>query len=509
MYKRTLLLVVTIFVLVILNFYNNHNSLENKIYNIIFLFTVLLLTYYIYRLNINYNKKEDIDKLNSQRLNLLYSKLNDCSNLKQICDASIEFLVKQMEAGNGILYIVNSKNRQLNLASTCNISQKHVSHILEYDDGVFGEVLKSKEINIIGDGQRIKIDFGSFKAHAEAIVTIPFVDENRKVIAIAQLNFLEQQSSYLGYENILNIITSNIIKYKNNEEYEKYFNLINKYVITSSTNLDGVINFASEAFSKISGYSKDELMNQSHGILKHDNVDEELYKDLWKTIKSGKVWSSELPNKNKNGDTYWVKATISPEFGFYGEIIGYNSIREDITDKKIIENISNTDALTSLYNRRYFNTIFPKQLDLARRLDKSLVFCILDIDYFKQYNDSYGHQEGDKTLQKVANSIKTTLKRDTDYIFRLGGEEFGVIFFTKNNTEAYKLVDQIRTDIEKLKIPHINNKLTSIVTISIGMYIYQNSNLSDKQIYKQTDDLLYKAKKDGRNRIIKNDTKIN
>ncbi|MBP7251372.1 MAG: transporter substrate-binding domain-containing protein, partial [Aliarcobacter sp.] len=177
-----------------------------------------------------------------------------------------------------------------------------------------------------------------------------------------------------------------------NSQMKKYIKIVDENVLTSSTDLDGNITYASEAFCEISGYTKDELIGQNHRIIRHSDMKESTYKELWETITSGKTWKGEIKNKKKNGDYYWVKASISPMFDNKGEIISYTAIREDITDKKIIEEISITDGLTNIYNRRYFDEIFPKIINEAKRKNELVAFVFMDIDHFKQYNDNYGHQ---------------------------------------------------------------------------------------------------------------------
>lgn len=177
------------------------------------------------------------------------------------------------------------------------------------------------------------------------------------------------------------------------QKLEKYITLVNENIIISRTNLDGIITDVSEAFCKISGFSKEELIGQSHVVIRHEETPLEVYENLWKTITSGEIWRSEVKNKTKEGGFYWTDSTIYPDFDDSGKVIGYFAIRHDITNKKFIENLSITDPLTKLYNRRYFDDMFYKELNRAKR-DKT-IFCLLslDVDYFKLYNDTYGHQE--------------------------------------------------------------------------------------------------------------------
>lgn len=289
------------------------------------------------------------------------------------------------------------------------------------------------------------------------------------------------------------------------KKIQDYVDLIDKNIITSTTDLHGDIVYVSDAFCKISGYSKEELIGQNHRIVKHEDVKKQTYKDLWDTLTLNKTWKGELKNKKKNGQFYWVKASISPIFDEFNNKIGYTAIRQDITDKKIIEEISITDGLTNIYNRRYFNEVFPKQINIAKRHNYLLSFLIIDIDYFKQYNDTYGHQKGDEVLVNVALCIKKSMNRANDYCFRIGGEEFGVIFESLSIIKAKEFSNNIRKSVENLKIEHKNNSVSSFITVSMGL-ICQDSNTieSHDKMYKQADELLYKAKQSGRNKLISN-----
>lgn len=281
-----------------------------------------------------------------------------------------------------------------------------------------------------------------------------------------------------------------------------YVDLVDKNVIISSTDINGKITYVSEAFCNISGYTRKELIGKNHSILKHEDMNNEIYDDLWENITLNRTWHGEIKNKTKIGGFYWVDATIYPIFDHFGEKVGYTAIRIDITDKKKVEELLIIDSLTGIYNRRHFNDSLPRAINKAKRDRKYFSFLILDIDHFKQYNDTYGHQEGDAALIKVAKSLANSLERASDMCFRLGGEEFGVLFETLDPKEAYLFADKIRKDVEDLKIEHINNSAGEYLTISIGLVTKASSlHLDDDEIYKEADDYLYKAKESGRNRI--------
>lgn len=168
----------------------------------------------------------------------------------------------------------------------------------------------------------------------------------------------------------------------------------------------------------------------------------------------------------------------------------------------IIEEISITDGLTNVYNRRHFNGIFPKVINSAKRNDELVCFLLLDIDHFKPYNDHYGHQAGDNVLIKFANCLKLSLKRADDMCFRLGGEEFGVIFKSEYREKALEFADTLKTNIENLAIPHEYNSASKYVTASLGLICKYGREIKNiDAVYKEADDLLYEAKNSGRNKV--------
>lgn len=294
-------------------------------------------------------------------------------------------------------------------------------------------------------------------------------------------------------------IFSNMKKMK---EIKKFNKIVDENVITSSTDAKGVIIKVSKAFCDIAGYSKEELIGKTHNVVRHPDMPKSLFKELWTTIKSGKQWKGEVKNLRRDNSYYWVKVVIEPNFDKEGKIVGYTSVRQDITDKKRIYELSITDGLTSLYNRRYFNDIAQEVIENTVRVNKFFAFLILDIDNFKKYNDTYGHQKGDDILICVSNSLKETFKRNDDKIFRLGGEEFGVLISSKTENDIFELANEAKKNIELLNIEHKKNLPKKVITASFGLVILSTkSSLNLDEIYKFADEKLYEAKGNGRNRI--------
>ena len=170
---------------------------------------------------------------------------------------------------------------------------------------------------------------------------------------------------------------------------------------------------------------------------------------------------------------------------------------------KKLENVSYTDALTSLHNRRYFNLVYKRELLRAKREKSYITFMMLDIDFFKQFNDTYGHIEGDYALKSVSKTLKDTLKRPTDFVFRLGGEEFGVLLTHTDESNSAKLAREICNAIRAREIKHENSKANKFLTISIGVVCCVADNALDGNILiSKADKMLYEAKESGRDRYM-------
>ncbi len=291
------------------------------------------------------------------------------------------------------------------------------------------------------------------------------------------------------------------------EDIKAFDEIVDDNVISSATDKEGVITKVSSAFVKISGYSKEELIGKKHNILKHPKMPDSLYKEMWNDLNQGKTWRGEIKNVAKNGQEYWVSSIIKPIFDKNQEIVGYYSIRQDITDKKKIYELSITDGLTGLYNRRYFDEIVDSLIKNPVRNSDFISFLILDVDNFKKYNDTYGHQKGDDVLINISKSLQKSFKRSNDFVFRLGGEEFGVLLSSKNVKDTLEIVENARKSIENLSLEHIQNPPSNVVTASFGLIIMSFDKIESTKsididfIYKTADDYLYKAKEGGRNKV--------
>jgi len=170
---------------------------------------------------------------------------------------------------------------------------------------------------------------------------------------------------------------------------------------------------------------------------------------------------------------------------------------------KRLENVSYTDSLTGMHNRRYFNLVYDRELKRAKRTHSYVTFMMLDIDFFKQYNDTYGHIEGDYALKSVANILKKTLQRPSDFVFRLGGEEFGVLLTQTDESNSAQLARQVCDAVREEEIAHSGSEVNKYLTISIGVVCcVADDALNDELLISRADEMLYEAKDSGRDRYI-------
>lgn len=170
---------------------------------------------------------------------------------------------------------------------------------------------------------------------------------------------------------------------------------------------------------------------------------------------------------------------------------------------KKLESASYTDSLTSLHNRRYFNITFDREIRRAKRERRYITFMMIDIDFFKQYNDTYGHIAGDRTLKAVAQAIKRCFRRPSDFTFRLGGEEFGALLVDTDELGSARLAKQLCKQVRALGIEHKSSKASDVVTVSVGVVsCVADDALDGDMLIKKADEMLYRAKEEGRNRYI-------
>lgn len=166
-----------------------------------------------------------------------------------------------------------------------------------------------------------------------------------------------------------------------------------------------------------------------------------------------------------------------------------------------LEELSMCDSLTGIFNRRFFEEALEKKHKEMQRDNGTLALIMVDIDFFKPYNDNYGHWQGDEALTKVARALKKTIKRPADVVARYGGEEFVVVLKNCDKEGAKKMANSLVEAVRELQLEHKFSSVATHVTISAGVALKEKeSTLSKEELLKEADEQLYRAKESGRDR---------
>jgi len=207
----------------------------------------------------------------------------------------------------------------------------------------------------------------------------------------------------------------------------------------------------------------------------------------------------------------WIRFSLSSSlilFTVYLNESAYEQYEKKLylarkNEQKLIQKLSDlslTDPLTQLYNRRYYDNIIDKMIANAKRENKCIHFFILDIDFFKNYNDYYGHEKGDQALISIARIVKENIQRESDFVFRLGGEEFAGIMISHDKESTQEWIKQLCFKVEDLKLEHKKSHCSEYTTVSIGISSKcVDEVFSAKDLYLEADKALYEAKLQGRN----------
>ena len=268
-------------------------------------------------------------------------------------------------------------------------------------------------------------------------------------------------------------------------------------VITdASTNVISV----NRAFVEITGYEADDIVGKNISIIKSGRQDENFYRSMWENINTIGYWQGELWNRRKNGEVYPAWVSISAIRDDNGEVTKYISVSTDITEFKQAEDriryLAYYDPLTNLPNRTLLRDRTEQLLHNASRENRQAALLFIDLDNFKNINDSLGHLAGDRLLQEVARRIESEL-RQSDTVGRLGGDEF-LVLLTDANVSASMHVARNLLDSIGRSFGIEGHSLT--VSASIGIALYPRDGTNFEELHKNADVAMYKAKELGRNR---------
>lgn len=274
--------------------------------------------------------------------------------------------------------------------------------------------------------------------------------------------------------------------------------LIDQNIMLATLDKDAVIKDASSALCRFLGTRKENLIGKDSHFFDNSEDCEHLEDEIFSSIQTGKEWKGEIKHFDHKGDIKWASSTILPNYDDNYQVSEFTNILVSITNKKL----SGVDKLTSMLNRRRYDECVTHEMRVAKRNGVNFTLAVLDIDYFKKFNDNYGHPQGDLALQQVSNVILSYIKRPTDYAFRIGGEEFAIIFSNLSKPESYDFLNEIRKGIESLEILHQESDVSTFLTMSFGACIVgAESELDEQKAYIEADKALYLAK-ENRNCVV-------
>jgi diguanylate cyclase (GGDEF)-like protein/PAS domain S-box-containing protein len=298
---------------------------------------------------------------------------------------------------------------------------------------------------------------------------------------------------------------------------------ITAHMMMVQSDLEGVIERVNQPVLDLTGYTEAELVGQNLRIFKSGLEHPSLFETMWKTIADGKIWRGTFRNKTKDGNIIWLNATVIPFRDEWGALTQYVTLYSDVTEaillSKDIEHEktqraalevlndklrseATSDPLTGLANRRRLDEFMSGIRERSDLSGMSLSVLAIDLDHFKEVNDTWGHAAGDEVL-RVVSKVWMQSVRSSDLLVRVGGEEFALILprtsIAQAKQVAQKLCDQ--TAAVEINVPCASKPIQQ--TISIGIACSNDINLqSIDDLLEQADKALYWAKRRGRNRIV-------
>lgn len=265
------------------------------------------------------------------------------------------------------------------------------------------------------------------------------------------------------------------------------------------TNPSMEIEYINKAFTEITGYTLAEVRGKKPNILKSGKTREQVYRDLSMSIANQEVWSGEFVNVKKDGKEYISATTIFPVFQGGEKELSYVGFFEDITTKKSskdrINFLAHFDSLTGLPNRDKAKEIFMRGLALSKRCNRQLALLFIDLDRFKEVNDTMGHDTGDLVLIEIARRMSTSI-REIDTVSRISGDEF-IVIIPETDVMGVEVVAQ--KILDAIAIPLHINQHSFMMTGSVGVAFYSDDGCDFESLVKSADLALYQAKQDGRN----------
>jgi diguanylate cyclase (GGDEF)-like protein/PAS domain S-box-containing protein len=273
--------------------------------------------------------------------------------------------------------------------------------------------------------------------------------------------------------------------------------------------LDGELRVrsANPGFEHITGYTAESILGEVPPIFAEDP---DMLQQVRSRLQTGSHWEGLLWARRANGDRFPLEASLDVVREAAGKVLHHVMVFRDVTVQKQLEDrlreLSATDGLTLLANRRSFDETLEREWHRATRHAEPVSLIMIDIDYFKAYNDHYGHVAGDRCLQQVATAIAAGVRMEGAMVARYGGEEFAIILPHTDEATAQQLAESLRRRVEALGIAHAGNPEGGRVTVSIGISTRTPPLAADfVSLMQSADQALYRAKEGGRNAVARSE----
>lgn len=268
------------------------------------------------------------------------------------------------------------------------------------------------------------------------------------------------------------------------------------------TDPHGVVLDINPAFSEITGYAANEIIGRRLNVLSSGRHDREFYRAMWEDLHTKGGWSGDIYNIRKNGEEFIERLTITTSYNEDGAVENYIGLFTDVTRLRqreaVIWRQAHYDHLTQLPNRQMFQENLLCAIEESRRREKVFALVFLDLDFFKEVNDTFGHDEGDELLRQVAARLQSCV-RSTDLVARLGGDEFVLILHdTKSQEDIFNVCHKVLDLIAK---PYRLANNTVNISVSAGVTFYPQDGQDGVSLLKHADLAMYAAKEKGRNQF--------
>jgi diguanylate cyclase (GGDEF)-like protein/PAS domain S-box-containing protein len=263
-----------------------------------------------------------------------------------------------------------------------------------------------------------------------------------------------------------------------------------------------IVSYVNPAFTALTGYRPEEIIGKSTRLLHGPNTDAETVARVRAAMQAERPIRVELLHYTKGGKPHWLDVNVVPLRDAHGKVTHFAAIERDLTATKQLQEelmrLANTDALTGLLNRRRFMEHASAEFARAERYRRELAMLMLDIDHFKQINDTHGHATGDQAIRALAQCMRQVL-RTSDWPARWGGEEFAILMPETALAGAALLAERLRAELAALEIATPGGPLR--FTVSAGVAARTDDDRHFMALMERADAALYAAKHGGRNRV--------